>query len=199
MNFISKFLGAEETFTTPWASQFLSLATQCGQVEAMKMILRKHALLEPKSVKRYAAIVDFTQHSSHKRMYVLDAVGEHVEQYYVAHGAGSAGDSHDGYAHYFSNVVGSGCSSLGVYKVTTPYQGKHGLSCKLVGLDKTNSNAEERAVVLHGCSYAEPEYVARKGYTGCSLGCPAVAQSVSAGLVEKLKYGSYLIITGVRK
>jgi hypothetical protein len=50
----------------------------------------------------------------------------------------------------YSNVVGSGCTSLGRYRIGNPYVGKFGYSYKLVGLDSTNNNAFERTVVLHG-------------------------------------------------
>jgi hypothetical protein len=52
----------------------------------------------------------------------------------------------------YSNVVGSGCTSLGKYKIGASYTGKWGYSYKLHGLEKTNDNAFERTVVLHAHS-----------------------------------------------
>lgn len=52
----------------------------------------------------------------------------------------------------YSNVVGSGCTSLGKYRIGNYYTGKFGYSYKLYGLDSTNSNAFERTVVLHSHS-----------------------------------------------
>ena len=52
----------------------------------------------------------------------------------------------------YSNVVGSGCTSLGKYKIGTSYTGKFGYSYKLHGLDSTNNKAFERTVVLHAHS-----------------------------------------------
>ncbi len=49
----------------------------------------------------------------------------------------------------YSNVVESGCSSLGKYKIGNSYNGRFGYSYKLYGLNETNSNAFERTVVLH--------------------------------------------------
>lgn len=49
----------------------------------------------------------------------------------------------------YSNAVGSGCTSLGKYRIGNSYIGKFGYSYKLHGLDSTNSNAFERTVVLH--------------------------------------------------
>lgn len=81
----------------------------------------------------------------------------------------------------YSNVVGSGCTSLGKYKIGTSYTGKWGYSYKLHGLDSTNSNAFERTVVLHSHSC-----VPETGTTDeiCqSNGCP----TVSPGMLLKLK------------
>ena len=50
----------------------------------------------------------------------------------------------------YSNQVGSGCTSLGKYRIGASYTGKWGYSYKLHGLDTSNSNAFERTVVLHG-------------------------------------------------
>jgi hypothetical protein len=49
----------------------------------------------------------------------------------------------------YSNSVGSGCTSLGKYRVGNSYTGKFGTSYKLHGLESSNSNAFERTVVLH--------------------------------------------------
>lgn len=49
----------------------------------------------------------------------------------------------------YSNVVGSGCTSLGRYRIGQPYYGQFGLAYKLHGLDSANSNAFKRYVVLH--------------------------------------------------
>lgn len=51
----------------------------------------------------------------------------------------------------FSNEIGSGCSSLGVYEVTS-YENMYTIPIKcfrLKGLSLTNSNAETRGIVIH--------------------------------------------------
>ena len=89
----------------------------------------------------------------------------------VTHGSGSetGGDK-----LYFSNVPGSSCSSLGKYKIANAYQGRFGLAYKLHGLDKTNSKAYERFVVLHGHSCVPAGEVHPLPICP-SLGCPTVA------------------------
>ncbi|WP_394775194.1 murein L,D-transpeptidase catalytic domain-containing protein [Flavobacterium sp.] len=49
----------------------------------------------------------------------------------------------------FSNLKDSHCTSLGKYAIGTSYRGSFGKAYKLYGLDKTNSNAFNRNVVLH--------------------------------------------------
>lgn len=81
----------------------------------------------------------------------------------------------------YSNVVGSGCSSLGKYKVGTSYTGKWGYSYKLHGLEKSNDNAFERTVVLHSHSCV-PESETTDEICQ-SNGCP----TVSPGFLKDLK------------
>ncbi len=89
----------------------------------------------------------------------------------------------------YSNVVGSGCTSLGKYKVGNSYTGKFGYSYKLHGLDSTNNNAFERTVVLHSHSCVPDSEVSDEICQ--SNGCPTVAPA----FLEQLK----LIINNSKK
>lgn len=74
----------------------------------------------------------------------------------------------------YSNTEGSGCSSLGLYKVGAKYNGRFGPAYKLHGLDSSNSNAFRRFVVLHemDCIPEEETFP----FPICqSDGCPAVS------------------------
>jgi L,D-transpeptidase catalytic domain len=73
----------------------------------------------------------------------------------------------------YSNVVGSGCTSLGRYKVGASYTGKFGYSYKLHGLDTSNNNAFERTVVLHSHSCIPDAEISDEICQ--SNGCPAVS------------------------
>ncbi|MGQ0738149.1 MAG: murein L,D-transpeptidase catalytic domain-containing protein [Bacteroidota bacterium] len=73
----------------------------------------------------------------------------------------------------YSNVVGSGCTSLGKYKIGNSYTGMWGYSYKLHGLDSTNNNAFERTVVLHGHSCIPDTEVVDEICQ--SNGCPTVS------------------------
>lgn len=81
----------------------------------------------------------------------------------------------------YSNVVGSGCTSLGKYKIGNSYTGKFGYSYKLYGLDSTNNNAYERTVVLHSHSCVPDNETSEEICQ--SNGCT----TVSPAFLEKLK------------
>ncbi|MCD0464541.1 murein L,D-transpeptidase catalytic domain-containing protein [Flavobacterium sp. ENC] len=72
----------------------------------------------------------------------------------------------------FSNLKDSHCTSLGKYAIGTSYQGSFGKSYKLYGLDKTNSNASDRNVVLH--EYSKVPFEEQENPICNSYGCPMV-------------------------
>ncbi|MEK2645035.1 murein L,D-transpeptidase catalytic domain family protein [Bdellovibrio sp. BCCA] len=139
--------------------------------------------------KNYLTVIDFTQSSNNKRMYVVDMKSGAVTRYLVAHGKGSD-PNHTGMAKKFSNVEGSNMSSIGMYVTGTEYSGKHGRSMRLVGLEKTNDQAMDRAIVVHGAWYVDPQYKP----LGRSQGCPAVEEKYINTLVTQLKGGSVYYI-----
>lgn len=73
----------------------------------------------------------------------------------------------------YGNTVGCGCTSLGKYKIGLSYNGRFGLAYKLHGLDKTNSKAFERFVVLHSHECVPATEV--KDEICQSDGCPTVS------------------------
>jgi len=69
--------------------------------------------------------------------------------------------------------MGCGCTSLGKYRIGNSYYGKFGLAFKLYGLDKTNSNAFNRFIVLHAHDCMPDTEVADEVCQ--SNGCPMVS------------------------
>jgi len=138
---------------------------------------------------RYLTLIDFGLHSSKPRLFLVDMKTASVEALLVAHGQGSDPD-HDGFADKFSNVEGSKMSSLGAYVTRNTYRGKHGLSLRLEGLDRTNSRAYQRAIVMHGADYVDP---GRK-VLGRSWGCPAIERKYVKRLMPQLAGGSFIYI-----
>ena len=121
-----------------------------------------------------AGIADFAVHSALPRFHFANLEAGTVTSYRVAHGTGSDPE-HDGMLKWFSNVNGSNATSRGAYISWEWYKGRYGTSIRLGGLDADNSNALDRAIVMHAADYARPEHVDRWGRLGRSNGCLAMA------------------------
>jgi len=138
------------------------------------------------SNRKYIGIIDFKLHNSIERFYLYDTETKMAESYLVAHGKNSDRDF-DGYATKFSNVVDSLQTSLGFYLTAEEYVGQNGQSLRLDGLSMTNSNARQRAIVIHGASYVKPGQK-----IGRSFGCPAVELPYTDSIIQKLKEGALI-------
>jgi len=120
----------------------------------------------------YCFMVDMHMASGEKRYFIYNLIKDSIElSGLVTQGCGR--DKVDA-GIKFSNTANSLCTSLGRYQVGNAYTGKFGLAFKLYGLDKTNSNAASRVVVLHamGCI---PNYETAPLPICESWGCPAVS------------------------
>lgn len=142
--------------------------------------------------KDFLTIIDFSLSSRVKRMWIIDmAQNKIVFNSLVAHGKNSGED----YANQFSNKNESNKSSLGFYATGEVYQGKHGLSLKLDGLEKgVNDNARQRAIVIHGADYVSDNFLKNHSRLGKSHGCPAVPIGLSKKIIETIKDKSCLFI-----
>jgi hypothetical protein len=136
-------------------------------------------------------VIDFSQPSSKKRMYIIDVKnGKVLFNTYVAHGKNTGLEK----AERFSNRIESLQSSLGFYVTKSTYSGKHGLSLRLDGQEAGwNDNAEARAVVVHGAEYIGSNR-ANSSYMGRSFGCPAVPQSQAKKVINLIKDGTCMFI-----
>jgi hypothetical protein len=141
---------------------------------------------------RYLTIADMSRASSEPRLFILDMEKQVlVLQTFVAHGRNSGML----FAKNFSNKIGSFQSSLGFYITGSAYQGKHGKSLVLKGVESgINDNAEARAIVLHGADYANKGFVQDQGYLGRSLGCPAVPNNQVEAIIKTIQGASCLFV-----
>jgi hypothetical protein len=134
-------------------------------------------------------VADFTLPSSEPRFHLVDVASGRVERsWLVAHGSGSD-PAATGRLHRFSNQPGSNASSRGAYLTASTYVGKHGHSRRLIGLDPTNDLALDRAIVIHGAAYVDPELIASQGRIGRSQGCFAFEPGEVAAVMEQLGEG----------
>lgn len=139
-------------------------------------------------------VADFGQPSRSPRLHLVELAGGKVESLLVAHGRGSD-PQHTGWLRAFSNAPRSEATSAGAYLTGDYYNGEHGRSLRLIGLDPTNSNAEARGIVVHSAWYVGPGIVRDQGRLGCSEGCFAVNQSDLPRVLERLGPGRLLVAT----
>jgi len=146
-------------------------------------ILRKDGII---------TIIDFSQPSSNKRLYVLDLENKEILfNTLVAHGKNSG----TLWTRSFSNKSSSHMSSYGFFLTAETYLGDNGYSLRLDGQEQNiNDNARKRSIVMHGASYVDPFAINKKGYIGRSWGCPAVPVSKFKDIINTIKEGTCLFI-----
>jgi hypothetical protein len=153
-----------------------------------------HNLVKKGALKKtnVLSICDFTQSSSHKRLYIIDVQKKKLLfNTYVAHGMNSGTE----YATSFSNKPESFKSSLGFFVTTKTYSGRNGLSLKINGLEKGyNDMAAKRNMVLHGADYIGADYLKNNGEMGRSLGCNVLPNTISPKIIKTIKNGSCFFV-----
>ena len=137
-------------------------------------------------------IIDFSLSSNAKRLWVIDLTTNTVLiNSLVAHGKNTGEE----FATSFSNSASSFKSSLGFYATGEIYNGKHGKSLKLDGLERgVNNNARERGVVMHAADYVSEDFIKNHNRLGRSQGCPAVPAEMNDEIIDIIKDKSCLFI-----
>jgi hypothetical protein len=134
--------------------------------------------------KQISFLINMSQPSGQKRFYVYDLQKDSIlDTGLVAHGSGNQLFAE---MPVFSNVYGSGLSSLGKYKVGVKYEGQFGTAFKLHGMESTNSNAFTRSIVLHSYSCV-PNNETYPNSICNSLGCPMVNKQFMQKLITILQ------------
>jgi hypothetical protein len=136
----------------------------------------------------FIGIADFSLPSRAARFHILNLADGAATSHLVAHGRGSDPE-HTGWLERFSNEMRSHATSAGAYRTDGLYEGEHGRSMRLDGLDPSNDNAASRAIVVHGAWYVSEDMVAQHGVLGRSEGCLAVAGSSLHEVLAKLGPG----------
>lgn len=142
--------------------------------------------------KNILTLVDFSLSSNMKRLWVIDLEKNKVLfQTLVAHGRNTGEE----FANDFSNQAESFKSSIGFFATGEIYNGKHGLSLKLDGLEKgLNDKARERAVVVHGADYVSESFIRQNKRLGRSQGCPALPVEMNEKIINVIKNKSCLFL-----
>jgi hypothetical protein len=138
----------------------------------------------------FCFLVDMSLPANHTRFFIYDFKRDTIQNAgLVAHG------NCNRYwleGRKYGNEIGCGCTSLGKYKIGSSYYGRFGLAFKLYGLDKTNSNAFKRYVVLHSHSCIPETEVDEEVCQ--SNGCPMVSPHFLKQLELIIKHATRLVL-----
>lgn len=150
---------------------------------AASCAVRSGAVTDPHTL----TVIDYSRPSTEPRLWVFDvATRDVLYTELVAHGQGSGNN----FATLFSNTPNTHASSLGLFVTKDTYIGKNGYSLRLDGLDRGfNDHALERAIVMHGAPYVNPEVVGAAGRLGRSWGCPALRPVIAREVIDRVKGG----------
>ena len=164
------------------------------KLESFAEALKGYYSLKEKGLvkKDILTLIDFSLSSNAKRLWVINLVtGDILFHSLVAHGRNTGNE----FASNFSNSAESFKSSLGFYATGEIYNGKHGMSLKLDGLEKgVNDNARARGVVMHAADYVSNSFIKNNNRLGRSQGCPAVPVELSKDIISVIKDKSCFFI-----
>ena len=165
--------GAAPAFAAPLADDLIRAAPDAS-ADAVRLALAatECAVAHGQPPAERLAVIDYSRASTEPRLWVFDLTESRLlYREWVAHGRNSG----DNYARTFSNAAESHASSLGLFRTLDTYQGHNGYSLRLDGLEPGfNDHALERAIVMHGAAYVNPE------------GASAVVFSDNESLVKNL-------------
>lgn len=184
----------EEDFEAYAERLYLALNDSDLQYPAFETALKGYLKLQKEGgieEGSFLTVIDMSVSANKNRFFLIDVAHKKIiHKSIVAHGRNSGGE----FAKDFSNKVGSYKSSIGFYRTAETYSGKHGLSLRLDGLEFSNNNARERAIVIHAADYVSTSFIEKNGRLGRSLGCPSLPKENYSQVVQKIKNGSLLFI-----
>ena len=141
-------------------------------IPSEKIVEIKNFVKDTKYNQDLVIFINFRIPSNKFRFFIYDLKNDKIlEKAIVAHGSGSVVEGSNDLV--FSNVENSYQSSLGKYQIGSSYVGAFGKSYRLIGLDKTNSNASKRAIIIH--PYYCISDVETQNLACLSLGCPMLS------------------------
>lgn len=138
-----------------------------------------------------ALLIDYSKHSGLKRAYLINPAAKQVtDSFLVSHGCGAGLWAQDQSKEnpMFSNAFDSHCTSLGKFKIGRRGPSEWGIKVKYIlhGLDRENSNALKRTIVLHGWEAVSDDETYPAG-TPEGWGCPAFSNKAMIQIDAALK------------
>ncbi len=138
----------------------------------------------------YFIVIDFSKQAYERRLYVVNWKTGETEAYHVSHGRGSAKNERSYLATRFTNLIGSGTSSVGAFVGGQEYDSpRWGRAMRVRGLDATNSRALERTVVFHS---NEEFFNKDANVFGWSCGCFMLDASDLPRVLDLVRNGGFV-------
>lgn len=202
------FLGFACVFSGMTTASIFDFSSAASSIDAQaKLLSAKAQNLSPQVVKlgleaydkaraqgldaqQLLTIVDYSKPSTEPRLWVLDLKTDKVLfQELVAHAQNSGGNI----PTTFSDTPSSHMSSLGLYLTEQTYDGHHGNTLRLAGLEKGfNDKAQSREIVMHAANYVSQTFADIHGRLGRSWGCFALNPAVAQPVINTIKGGTLL-------
>jgi hypothetical protein len=143
-------------------------------------------------------IVNYSAPSTERRFFLINLPTGKVQSFYTAHGLGSGRSN---YATKFSNRKDSRQTSLGIYLTGDTYKGSYGKTLRMYGLERSNDQAYNRDIVVHGAWYVGEDFIKTIdpktgepfGRLGLSWGCPALSLYMAQRVIPLIKEGSLIM------
>jgi hypothetical protein len=183
----------------PESADLRSLYQECGLETILPFDIFRLAMTGMGNIKelqnkKIITIIDFSRPSTKERFFVIDLANKKIlYRTLVAHGKNSGENT----ANSFSNDSQSLKSCLGFFLTSETYNGKHGYSLSLDGLEPgINDNARARSIVVHGADYVSSTFAEQHGRLGRSWGCPALPVISSKEIIDHISNGSCIFIYG---
>lgn len=193
-NFKSESVGKTSFYDNHVNDLYTSLNAKGLDLHVLAKALKGYYKLkgENKLKTNLLTVVDFTKSSKESRLFIINVEDQKViHSSLVSHGRGSGDD----FATKFSNIHNSYQSSLGFYLTGETYNGAHGISLRLDGLEKGfNDNARARGIVIHSADYVSYEFAKKVGRLGRSHGCPALPVEGYSEIIDLVKNKSLFFI-----
>lgn len=143
---------------------------------------------------RYLVIFDLNQSSMTPRLHIVDLTTGDVTSLFASHGKGSTCPKDITRACTFISNRDSESSPLGFFVTGHTYFGEDGWTVPVVGLQASAAGVERNdvptTIVIHGASYASPDFRRAHGYMGRSLGCPALSFDDIKAWKDRLQDGA---------
>ena len=124
----------------------------------------------------YCVFVDYSIPSGSPRVFVWPFAEQKVV--YRGHAMHGPGKGSTAETPVFSNVPGSHCSSVGKFEVTRRHGNRNKTGYYLKGLERSNSHAYSRGIMIHGSGWVDSNtwrrYIPLNGKS--CLGCVTVSR-----------------------